>query len=168
MVKKNIAYLSDGEVIVIKYYFYRLKRLYKFIKFAMTSYDFDYGYTEKLLLMHLKMLLTQLEKDSSFVEYEPTDLKSLRLAIKLLSIEDYSKFYDLHVKEWGNSEMHFTPSGKNTSVLNFVNAKAMELNKVDEEKKLRLEAYFKDTRIEHKRNLLAYKIIMKYKDRWWS
>lgn len=152
----------------IKYKIHRLKRLCTFIKFAMTSYDFDYGYTEKLLILHLKMLLLQLEKDSSFIVYEKTDLQSLRLAIKLLDMEHYSKFYDLHIKEWGVAEMRFTPSEKNYSVMEIYNKKAHQLNKVTEEKKLRSEAYKTDSRIEQKRNLLAYKIITKYKDRWWS
>jgi hypothetical protein len=164
--------------------YYEVRAFYQMVRRALTwgwrlrkSYDWDPGYLLEMEVQKLKDMLYYIEihgiHDPDCETYKPK-MKSLRLAIKLgdlLLKDEYTKFYDLHTKAWGETEMAWEeilegPSKGNYKLYWTRDKKRVEFS---EQEKAELSiAWEKDARREQKHRDLFYRIIATHGQRWWD
>jgi hypothetical protein len=160
-----------------RYVFYRfperLGRALAFFRMGWLNHDWDNHYLNEVVLFKLKRMrhsfLVYGHHSEDCVNYKPK-MKSLNLTIKLLEriIEnDYTKFYDLHKKKWGETQIEWIPEGENYRMETSVEKANTPELKEQERKEFR-EAYEKDERMEARDKRIAYAIIGKYQDYWWD
>lgn len=153
----------------IKYILWRIKWIYKHIKLALSTRYYDYGYLNNYMLFFLKELQKTLIEDDLHI-HEPTAIKSINLAVKLLekTKEEYTKFSDLHDKKWGKIVLDSVPTKEGNFRLIIRRPLARtELDRVLERKEFIL-AIERDDRMYKRDYDRALQIISKYRTSWWT
>lgn len=160
--------------IEVRHIYRKVVRSLQFAKIGYNSFDFDDYYLFELEVFKLKRMLHLFENhghhDESCDKYKPK-MKSIRLAIKLgerYMTRRYFRFYDLHDKKWGKTEMGFEPIEGSDHFLMITLKDGVKYERTDQENKELLEAVTKDDneKLRDRRNF--YKIIEKYGRYWWD
>ena len=155
---------------MIKRFFEKLFRSFAFAKIGWGSFDGDHCYLLELEVFKMKRILKDLE--NSFVYWGDVNsgryIKALKLAIKIgerIKVGDYTRFYDFHVKKWGERKILWNDDAP------FVNgSRPVRWNRetTKEESKELMIAFKTDERLEQRDYNLFYGIIAKYSRGWWS
>lgn len=156
----------------LKYQIRRIKRAIDYAIIGFNNEDYDWAYLDELVIFKMKRILKQLEKDSSFVCYEDSDLKSLRLAIKIgerLSGDYFEYPYNRFVQKWGPLDwiqLEPTKEGNRVSTIKFRKVTSPTLEeRCDAQQRIAMD---KIEKLNTKYNRLFSNILLKYKHRWWS
>lgn len=168
------ATIYDNTVVLVRHYYRKATRALAFAKIGFNSYDFDSYYIVELEVFKLKRMLYLFENHGHHSEscenYKPK-MKSIRLAIKLgerYMNRDYFRFYDIHNKKWGKTEMGFEPIEGSTHFLMITLKNGSKYERSEQETKELLESSYADDREKDRDRRNFYRIIEKYGRLWWD
>lgn len=85
-----------------KRFFYRIKRVLRYLPVIWKSYDFDYRYALDLFEMKLEDLASHMESDNSYSLNAKEDAKKIRTALRLMKKvynEEYACEYQNQLKQ---------------------------------------------------------------------
>lgn len=169
---------------VITNMYYEVIDIYNMCKRAVVwgyrlrnSYPWNSGALLEMEVMKLKELLDFFENhgyhDPECETYKPK-MKSLRLAIKLgdlLLNDEYTKYYDLYIKTWGETHCEFEEivAGRFKGNYRLIRLRDGKVWEPCEKEKAELdEAWKKDARRQQKHRRWFYGIIAQHGERWWD
>jgi hypothetical protein len=164
----------DDMVRPVKVIPHKFSRSLAFAKIGYNSHDFDDYYLVELEVFKLKRMLYLFENHGHHCPtcdtYIPK-MKSIKLAIKLGEKwlnSDYFRFWDLHNKKYGDTEIGWEsiPNSTNSLMITLKDGKKYERS--EEERKSLIDSHRKDEREKEKHRQLFYKIIAKYGRYYWD
>ncbi len=106
----KIKYFFQDILHYVKFFFWRIHRVFLFARMGRNDRDWDYVFLYELIEFKLKLM------SHHFTECEPyigKDKRKLDLAVNLIeriNHKDYSDNYNKYKKKWGELDWYFIPS----------------------------------------------------------
>jgi hypothetical protein len=149
-------------------FFRNLIRACQYFKQGWGSKDWDYSFIFDDLIFKLKRVEVDLKNDI-YHEPEKLELQSIRLVIKLLEKYNTDRYYyyrNLHEAKWGVGEMIFSKDEQPR--VSIFRKNVIPGENEEQERKEFLIAVKADAECRRKDLDLAFKIIQKHCQTWWT
>lgn len=149
-----------------------LAKVLAYSKILYSDFDFDSCYLYPLMALKMKRLLKTMEE--GHLEQDSTDLKALKLCIKLCErIREDGDYYDRpmrrHDRKWGKSVITWRKVGKKgSSMMNSRRKNAKTTRQKNRERKEFMASYRASDFLRDRDRRILFNVMAKYMPNWWE